>query len=1025
MLLATWCAALPAQTSPEAKKPVEASGGEQLTSREVAALPLNKRDFSQLLLLAAGTMTDTNGTANFTQQFAVNGQRGSATVFALDGIDATDPEMGGATFSNFNVDAIEEIRSLNGVMPAEIGHGAAGFTDIVTKSGVNRIHGSLFEFVRNAAFDARNFFDRRSETDPRRIPPFVRNEFGITLGGPVVLPGIYNGRNRTYYFGQYQGFRQVLSSTQVIPVPTPEERRGVNTSAFPGDALYVPVNPAISEVLECYPAPNDPQGAFGARTYASSTRVTTFTDQFSIRMDHQIAPRARLFGRFSLNNVSGPLTNPSQTVIDRSFATEFLDRQRNAGVRYTRSVTPRLILETTLGFLRSTPSFPTFNRTQPAIKFADGLYEGFNTAGGNLTTVFGNLFQARQSGSYVRGNHTLKWGLEVRVNRDTTFFSMAPNGEYTFGGGAAYSPVAIRSRSGAHDIAPGDPLPDALTGLLTATPFAYSVSVAPDLFGLGEHMGDVAIRREAYNAYMQDAWKASARLSVSYGLRFEVNTPFREAAGKTSGLVPGPAGAQRYLINLQPPFRADWSGWGPRLALDLRLDERTAFRAGGSIMTLLPNIYQQNFVMGGVPFVNRVQGTAQPGSPIRFENVARSFAPPPVYARDGGLVFAERDSKRVAPNTEMDVDRFLRDLARLTPGNQIRPFTPYGVAPGLDNGYIATWTANLERRFGDFNWSASYVATAGVHLGNMFFPNSYIGAQPEFAPYTRFDPEGRIVGGFGAEYLINSGSHSTYHALQAALAKNSLRQGLGLQVSYTFGKSIDDTSGILPGFLSGASGTVLQTSPQNPWNTRAERGVSTFDVTHVLTFSVLKELVLERTPGFRALPRALASGWQVLNISTLTSGSPFTIYSGIQQTGAGVNGADRPDQTGYPELSTRRTVREDYLGWGAANTRFFSIPVGVPGGTGPNRGRFGSLGRNTFRGPALHNFDVALIKDTRVARRAGGEPVAIEFRAEFFNVFNVVNFGLPSNIVLGPGFGMISKTAGTSRQIQFSLKLLY
>ena len=176
----------------------QASGGEHLSSSEVSSLPLNARDFSKLLLLAAGTMTDTNGAANFTQQFAVNGQRGVTTVFATDRFDTTDPEMGGATFSNFNVDAIQEVQSNAGVMAAEIGHGAASYTNVVTKSGVNQIHGSIFEFLRNASLDARNYFDYRDPTGRHRIPPFVRNEFGFTNGGPVVLPRIYNGRDRTF-----------------------------------------------------------------------------------------------------------------------------------------------------------------------------------------------------------------------------------------------------------------------------------------------------------------------------------------------------------------------------------------------------------------------------------------------------------------------------------------------------------------------------------------------------------------------------------------------------------------------------------------------------------------------------------------------------------------------------------------------------------------------------------------------------------------------------------------------------------
>jgi len=145
----------------------------------------------------------------------------------------------------------------------------------------------------------------------------------------------------------------------------------------------------------------------------------------------------------------------------------------------------------------------------------------------------------------------------------------------------------------------------------------------------------------------------------------------------------------------------------------------------------------------------------------------------------------------------------------------------------------------------------------------------------------------------------------------------------------------------------------------------------------------------------------------------------------VQQTGIGVNSADRPDQVGRPVFSTHRKIREDYFGLGDANPSFFSIPIHLPEGTGPNRGRFGMLGRDSFRGPGFHNFDVALTKDTEFAHRGGGEPITLQFRAEFFNVFNSVNFGLPSNVVVGSGFGIISRTAGPSRQIQVSLKLLY
>jgi hypothetical protein len=247
---------------------------------------------------------------------------------------------------------------------------------------------------------------------------------------------------------------------------------------------------------------------------------------------------------------------------------------------------------------------------------------------------------------------------------------------------------------------------------------------------------------------------------------------------------------------------------------------------------------------------------------------------------------------------------------------------------------------------------------------------------------------------------------------------------LGFTANYTFSKSLDDTSSPLPGFFSAYSSAMLQTPPQDPRNPGADKGPSIFDITHAFTVSLIQELPFDRLSSFRRLGR-MASGWQLLNISTLASGSPFTVYSGVQQTGIGVNSADRPDQVGLPVFSTRRKIREDYFGLGDANTSFFNIPIGVRGGTGPNQGRFGTLGRDTFRGPAYHNFDLALVKDTEFGHRVGREAATLQFRAELFNVFNLVNFGLPFNVLRGSGFGVINRTAGSSRQIQFSLKLIF
>ncbi len=1014
---------------------VQASGGEHLSSGEVSSLPLNARDFSKLLLLAAGTMTDATGAANFTEQFAVNGQRGSATVFALDGFDTTDPEMGGATFSNFNVDAIQEVQASSGVMPPEIGHGAASFTNVVAKSGSNRMHGSFFEFARNASFDARNYFDHKSVADERRIPPFVRNEFGFTNGGPVVLPGIYNGRDRTFYFGQYQGFRQVLGTTQVLPVPTAAERQGIDTETFPGDTLTVPVSSAILPVLDHYPLPNDPKGAYGDRTFAASSKIYTRTDQFSIRIDHRISDKASLMTRFSLNQVTGPLTNPDQTVIDPSFAIQFFDHQRNAGVKYTRTISPNVVSDTSFSYIRSTPFFPAINHTQPALTFGDGLFQPFNAPGGSIFGSFGNLFQLKQDMTYVHKGHAFKWGIEIRANRDATIFGINPNGIYTFGGGTAYSPVLITSASGTHDIKPGDPLPDSLTSLLTATPYSYSITAAASVTPTGDRFNEAAVRREAYNFYFQDTWKVSPTLTVNYGLRYEVNSRIHEAENRTS--LPRFLGAdgkdvpywdhqakQIFLYNPQPPYNQDWKGLGPRLAVDYAVTSHTVLHVGGAITTMLPNLWQENFITGALPLATTLYANALPAVPLPFKDAVVPVNLPPPYSTNGKLLFPNNDASHVAPNTEVDLQRYQDDLKALTPGNQVQLLSMVGFARNFRNGYIETYTAGIDHDFRDVKFSAAYVATGGVHLASAYSPNSYGGADPAFAPFTQFDSSGNAISGFGPELIMTSRSHSTYHSLQTSVSKTSARAGLGVQASYTYSKSIDDTSSVLGGAIQGA-GVLLQTLPQNPWDPGAEKGPSTFDAAHSFNMSIIQVLPFDHISFLRPLGRTLTRGWQFLNITTLTSGAPFTVFSGVQQTGFGAGGTDRPDLVGQPKFSTTRQVREDYFGRGADNASYFFIPINVPGGTGPNHGRLGTLGRNTFRGPGYTDFDVALIKDTPFGRRGNAELGTVEFRAEFFNVINLVNFGLPSNILRGSGFGIISKTAGSSRQIQFSLKLIY
>jgi len=558
---------------------------------------------------------------------------------------------------------------------------------------------------------------------------------------------------------------------------------------------------------------------------------------------------------------------------------------------------------------------------------------------------------------------------------------------------------------------------------------------AADFTPTGGKFNEAGVRREAYNFYFQDAWKATPKLTVSYGLRYEVNSRIHEATKRTSlpfffDAAGNPTSytnhqaIYKFVVNPQPPYDKDWKGWGPRLGIDYALTSHTVLHAGGSLATRLMNLWQENALTAAIPYVFNPFFTAAPGTAIPFTNAVVPLPLPTAYDIAGNPIFPNNRSTDAKPNTVMDLARFQTDIANQTPGHQTQLPLIYGIARNFKNGTIGSWTLGVDHDFHDFKASVAYVATAGIHLPMPYSPNGYPGADPEFAPFTQFDSGGNRTGGLGQVTIITSDSHSTYHALQAGLTKNSARLGLGLQASYTYSKSIDDTSSVIGGSIAGA-GVVLQTPPQNPWDPGAEKGASTFDVTHVFTVSWIQLLHLEKLSFLRPMPKTLTSGWQFLNITTLMTGPPFTVYSGVQQTGAGVAGTDRPDLAEMPHLSTSRKVRADYFGRGADNASFFNVPINLPGGSGPNQGRFGTLGRSTFRGPGFHNFDVAMIKDTPFGRRGNAEFGTLEFRAEFFNVFNIVNFGLPSNVVRGSGFGLISKTSGTSRQIQFSLKIIY
>ena len=430
------------------------------------------------------------------------------------------------------------------------------------------------------------------------------------------------------------------------------------------------------------------------------------------------------------------------------------------------------------------------------------------------------------------------------------------------------------------------------------------------------------------------------------------------------------------------------------------------------------------FLTGSTPFVMYPRRQSTGSAPLNYGFQITPAMLPNTYDLKGNDILAAGTNK-IAPNTAMDVDRFEKDMAVLTKSGAVSALNLSGIDAKFGDGKLYTWTVGLERKFANLTADIGYVGTAAARLPRYGFPNAYPGATPQFAPYTEFNSAGEVTGGLGVMNVITNDAHSSYHALQTSLSGTIGHGGPGIQASYTWGKALDNTSLVLGG--TGNTGAVASGFSQDPYNLRAEKGPSSFDVNHGFGLSLAQDLHMESAKFLSSVPKKFTYGWELLSISSISSGSPFTVYSGVQQTGAGSNGVDRPDLIAKPKLSSARKDRQDYFGMGALNgSTYFHIPINVGGGTGPNQGRFGTLGRNSFRGPAYYDYDFALIKDTPFGkRRSGAELIDIQFRGEFFNLFNIVNMGLPANIVTGAGFGEISKTAGTSRQIQLSLKLIY
>ena len=965
------------------------SVGTVIENKRIVELPLNGRNYLQLASLIPGATTNGPASSQGQQrmggarnQFALNvaGQRVHYNHYSLDGMENTDPNFNTYLFLP-SIDALQEFKVESGLFSAEYGRAIAQI-NVSTKSGTNQLHGVAFGFVRNSAFDARNFFAAVN-------PPFKRNQFGGTVSGPVVLPKIFDGRNKLFFMFNYEGLRERRALTQTNTLPDARYRSGnfgflnrvIRDPLNPGQVFangIIPdsrINPISRRVLnEFFPLPNQPgTGALGiTNNYLNDESRRTDGDQYSIRGDLTALQGQTFFFRFSQTkepqyipfairdqgNVVGILGQQGvfghTKVIGSNKVNEF-----KFGMNYfnSRNIQQRAFQRNVVGELglqgiSQDPLFwgiPVFQIT------------GFANVGECNDCPFVNYnttFQFTDNFSWTKGKHSLKFGGEFRRLRYNQIGAVVPRGRFSWNG--QYT---------------GEPMADMLLGVMSATEGQVGAPIAN-------------FRQSSMAVYLQDTWKITSKLTANLGLRWEYEAPFydkhdaivnvdfawdnsREPVFVRAGTgdinqgnprFPAPAGWQlvrdgRFGRGAGVPDRNDF---GPRAGLAYQLNQKTVLRTGGGIY-YVRDIGNAVFdIVRNIPFTIRQSETADTTAPNLFWN--RLF-------------------------TATGAPSFLL-------------INQYGER----TSYVAQWQTSIQRELTkNMSLEVTYMGSAGIKLRRL---TSYNNPEPRPGNPNLNRPFPKFNGSF---QNMNAPSHSSYHSLQMRL-QHRFAHGFTLLGSYAYGKSIDNGSGVRT-----TDGDQL--TPSDNYNLRAERGLSAFDFRQRFTSSFLYELPFgkgRRIGITNPVANFVLGGWQMGGIVTFQDGFPNTVVCGPGNVQNG-GGYCKPDAiagatTKLPD--GQQTVSRFF------NTDAFVDRLGVAPGAAQPVFRYGTAGRNTVIGPGITSFDISVNKFFRFY----DDKHTVEFRTEFFNLPNHPIFGQPGTQLRTPTYGVISNTRVDSRQIQLALK---
>jgi len=973
--------------------------GTVINTQLVNQLPLNGRNFIQLAILSPGvngvgysaTGTIMSGTRPDdrrpgTEVFS-NGNREGSNNFLYDGVDDNE-RLTLSIVLRPAVEAVREFKIETNLYSAEIGRNSGAVVDVITKSGTNQFHGSLFELLRNSAMDARNFFSPKGTA----FPAFRLNQFGGSLGGPVVLPRAYNGKNRTFFFVDYEGYRRDAQQLLLGNVPTLAMRRGdfsetapiydpLTTRPNPAGSGFIrdqfagnqiPANrwdPIAAKMINAYPAPTAP-GRFN--NYLANLVQHQAWNQGDVRIDHQITPKDNFFARWAIQNTETrvPSTFPPTTIpgISRpvnlsdeaSFAGTSFQPAQHAVASYAKVISPRLVNELRLGFNRYRLDYtadqyqpggalgnqlgvPNSNVT-PAEQnlpiFSPSSYIGIGQTRSLPIYRRENTFQYIDNMSYTIGGHTLKWGADFRRRQLTIYQTNQGNGRFNF------SPALTDSRQPAGS--GGDSMASFLLGYPTLIAHDYTLNWP------GERGTEIGL-------YLADDWRASRKLTLNLGLRWDYFSPYYEVANRWANFnlftgkidVAGRNGVDRYA-GVQPYYR----DFGPRFGFAYQLPAHTVVRGGFGLF------YNPTGSEGGslrlfrqLPFGSTV--SISPGDINVGQRVSDGF--PPLQP----VNFALADN----------------------------PFgTVFAVDPKFRPSYAEQFNITLEHEIAP--WSLVVKTAAVGNLGRRLY-DTYNANQavPGATALNTRRPLYSIAPNLADASYFTTDGLSSYYSFQLTVDKR-FSQGVSAILAYAWAHAIDD---VPLEFGGGAAGP----QPQNPRNLRAERGNSIIDIRHRLTLSYLWELPVGRGKPFlnHAGPLTwILGGWQTNGILTIQTGLPFSpvLQTSTTNTGTG----SRPDVA--KPVSYPRTLQRWF------DPSAFTTPAPYT---------YGNAGRNILFGPGRTNWDMSLFKNFVIREQS-----RLEFRAEAFNVFNHPQFGLPNATIGNPQAGSITSTVGNPRQLQMGLR---